>query len=293
MTEPITKRTFLKAAARIGGLLAARGALNANPLGLPLGLQPYTVRNELKADFRGTLKKVAAMGYQELEVSGPGYDNFYGYQPAELRQILNGFGLRTPSCHYGAPKDEEEWKRHMDGAHQLGLQYMLCGTPPSRAESLDGWKRTAELFNKLGKHCREAGFTFGYHNHNFEFRVYDGVTGYDQLLRSSDPDLVKMEIDCFWMTFAGHDPVDYLKRQPRRFVMLHIKDLKPGYPPTTGRFKGIPFTEVGSGIIDWKRIFQAARHTSVDHYFVEQDLWDRSPLECARMSADYLKKLKV
>jgi sugar phosphate isomerase/epimerase len=286
-----SRTEFLKIAA---GALWSAGRAQANPLGLPLGLQPYTVRNDLKADFLGTLRKVAAMGYQEIEVSGgPAYGDFYGHKPAELRKILADVGLRAPSCHFGSPKDDAEWTQNIKDAHELGLQYMLCGTPPGDSKSVEGWKRTAAYFNHLGKRCHDAGMQFGYHNHNFEFRVYDGVAGYDQLLRSSDPDLVKMQLDCFWMTFAGKDPVQYLHDQPKRFVMLHIKDLKPGYKPTTGEFDGNPFTEVGRGIINWKRIFEAARQTSVKHYFVEQDMWDGPSLESARISAEYLKHLAV
>lgn len=292
MKKLISKRDFLKSAAGFAGLLAGRGAARANPLGLPIGLQPYTVRNDLKADFMGTLKKVVAMGYREIEVSGAGYDNFFGHKPAELRKILADVGLRAPSCHFGSPDNDAQWARNIEDAHQMGLQYMLCGTPPSGSKSLEGWKRTAAYFNNLGKQCRAAGFQFGYHNHNFEFRVYEGIVGYDELLRSSDPDLVKMELDCFWMTFAGKDPVEYLTKYPNRFAMLHIKDLKPGYKPTTGEFEGNPFTEVGTGIIKWKPIFEAARG-HITHYFVEQDQWDRPSLESARMSIDYLKKLKV
>lgn len=290
----LKRRGFLKIAASAAGALWTSGPAPAYPLGLPLGLQPYTVRNDLKTDFMGTLRKIVAMGYREIELSGGlAYGVFYGQKPPELRKVLDGFGLRAPSSHFGPPKDDAEWARNIEDAHQLGLQFMLCGTPPHGSRSVEGWKRTAEYFNRLGKQCRDAGFQFGYHNHNSEFRVYDGVVGYDQLLHSSDPDLVKMELDCFWMTFAGKDPAQYLHQYPNRFVMLHIKDLKPGYKPTTGEFEGNPFAEVGTGVIDWKRIFAAARNTSVKHYFVEQDLWDRPSLESAQISADYLKKLVV
>ncbi len=290
----LSRNEFLKIAAGCTGSLLSAGRISASPLGLALGLQPYTVRNDLKADFEGTLRKIVAMGYREIELSGgPAYGDFYGQKPPQLRKVLSDVGLHAPSCHYGSPKNDAEWARNIEDARQLGLQYMLCGTPPGGSNSVEGWKRTSEYFNRLGKQCRDAGFQFGYHNHNFEFRVYNGVVGYDELLRSSDPDLVKMELDCFWMTFAGKDPVKYLHDNPNRFVMLHIKDLKPGYQPTTGEFKGNPFTEVGTGVINWKRIFEAARHTSVKHYFVEQDMWDRPSLQSARISADYLRKLVV
>jgi sugar phosphate isomerase/epimerase len=286
----ISRSEFLKSA--VAGLFLSGGRADANPLGLPIGLQPYTVRNDLKTDFEGTLRKVAAMGYKEIELSGgEGYGDFNGRKPAELKKILDDIGLRAPSCHYGAPKDDAGWARNIEDAHTLGLEYMLSTTRSEWQKSLDGWKRTGDFFNHLGKQCRDAGMTLAYHNHNFEYRVYDGVVGYDELLRSSDKDLVKMQMDCFWTTFAGKHPVTYFHNHPGRFVMLHIKDLKPGYPPTTDGFKGNPFTEVGTGVIDWKKIFAAAPEAGVKHYYVEQDMWDRPSLESARMSIDYLKQL--
>jgi sugar phosphate isomerase/epimerase len=290
----LTRNEFLKSAAGLAGAVLSQGQAAANPLGLPIGLQPYTVRNDLKADFVGTLKKVKAMGYTEIEVSGgEGYGDFYGHKAGDLKKILDDVGMRAPSCHYGAPKDDSGWARNIEDAHTLGMEYMLSTTHSEWEKSLDGWKRTGDFFNHLGKMCRDAGLKFAYHNHNFEFRAYDGVIAYDELLRSSDKDLVKMEMDCFWITFAGQSPVDYMHKHPDRFAMLHIKDLKPGLKPTTGGFKGNPFTEVGTGVIDWKAVFTAARACKITHYYVEQDMWDRPSLDSARMSIDYLKKLKV
>jgi sugar phosphate isomerase/epimerase len=272
-----------------GMMLAPEEGALANPLGLPIGLQTYTVRNQLKEDFAGTLHKVAAMGYREVEVNG----DWYGRPPAELRKILDDGGLRAPSAHFESPKDSDAWSKDMEGAHTVGLEYMLTTSHSEWTKSLDGWKRTADFFNGLAKQCRDNGFQFAYHNHNFEYRAYDGVVAYDELLQSADKDLVKMEMDCFWTTFAGKDPVEYFHKYPGRFPLLHIKDLKPGYEPTTDGFKGNPFIEVGKGTIDWKRIFSAAREGGLKHYYVEQDMWDRPPLESARISIDYLKKLKV
>jgi sugar phosphate isomerase/epimerase len=286
----ITRSEFLKSAA--AGVFFGSRPAKANPLGLPIGLQPYTIRNELKTDFEGNLRKIAAMGYQEIELSGgEGYGDFYGHKADELRKILDGIGLRAPSCHYGAPKDDGGWARNIEDAHRLGLEYMLSTSRSEWEKSLEGWKRAGEFFNHLGRQCRDAGLTLAYHNHNFEFRVYDGVVAYDELLRSTDKDLVKMQMDCFWTTFAGKDPVDYFHAHPGRFAMLHVKDLKPGYKPTTDGFKGNPFTEVGTGVIEWKKIFAAAPEAGVKHYYVEQDMWDRPSLESARMSIEYLKKL--
>ncbi len=234
------------------------------------------------------------MGYQEIELSyGPGYDDFYGHPPAELNKILADLSLKAPSCHYRSPADDTVWQSDLEIAHTLGVEYMICSTPPKQPQSQDDWKRVSELFNHLAEATHKAGIQFGYHNHNSEFRLFDGIRGYDILLRETDKNLVKMQMDCFWATFAGADPVLYFEQHPGRFPILHIKDLKPGYAPDTGHFDGNPFTEVGTGIMDWKRIFAAAPKGGVKHYFVEQDMWDRPSLESARISADYLKKLKL
>jgi len=290
---PFSRRTFLALTGGASAALLNSGAM-AKPLGLPLGLQPYTVRNDLQADFLGTLKKVVAMGYEEIELSGgPGYGDFYGHKPQEVKTILSDVGLKAVSCHYRSPETDAIWATDIAEARALGMKYMVCSTPPAGPRSAEFWKKTAADFNRLGKQCADAGIQLAYHNHNSEFRVYDGEPGYDLLLRESDASLLKMQMDCFWLTFAGHDPVRYFERYPGRFPLLHIKDLKPGYAATTGEFEGNPFTEVGSGVIDWKRIFKGAPAAGVQHYYVEQDMWDRPSLDSARMSAEYLKKLTV
>ncbi len=287
----ISRKEFLTT---LAGLASVRSSW-ASPLGLPIGIQLYTVRHDLEADFDGTLRKLVAMGYQAVEVGivPDGRIDFGGGTPHEFKKRSDQVGLRVPSCHFGPPKNEAEWAKNIKIAHELGLKYMLCATPPSNTDTLDAWKRVSEFFNRLGRQCREAGLQFAYHNHNHEFRVYDGVVSYDELLRSTDKDLVKMEMDCFWATFAGQDPVKYFQQYPGRFALLHIKDLKPGYKATTGDFNGNPFAEVGNGVINWKRIFAAASTGGLKQYFVEQDQWDRPSLESARMSVEYLKKLQA
>jgi len=289
----ISRKEFLKSIGLAAFAFARK--VSASPLGLPVGIQLYTVRNDLVADFEGTLKKLAAMGYREVEasVAKEGHIDFSGGSPQDFKHKLDVAGLRVPSCHFGPPKDDAEWAKHIETAHVLNLEYMLCATPPRKTNSLDAWKRAADFFNHLGKQCRAAKLQFAYHNHNAEFRTYDGVIAYDEILRSTDEDLVKMEMDCFWATFAGRDPVHYFQRNPGRFALLHIKDLKPGYKPTTGDFKGNPFTEVGKGIVNWKRIFDAAPSAGVKHYYVEQDMWDGPSLDSARISAEYLKRLQA
>jgi sugar phosphate isomerase/epimerase len=282
------RRQFLRhATAGLAGIVALRPApLRANPLGLPIGLELYTVRNELEKDFAGTMKRVAAIGYKEVELYA-----FLNKPPAEIRRTLDNNGLVCPVAHYDLTL-QPRLAQEIDYAHQLGLKYMLVAwLTPEERKSLDQYKRYAEFFNHAGAETRKAGIQFGYHNHNFEFKTFNGVVAFDELLRLTDPQLVKIELDCFWMTFAGRDPAEYMKRDPTRYPILHIKDRKPGYGLSTDvDDKPGPFTEVGHGIIDWKPIFAAAA-AGVKHYFVEQDFCDRPPFESARISYEYLKGL--
>jgi sugar phosphate isomerase/epimerase len=244
------------------------------------------VRNELEKDFAGTIKKVAAIGYKEVELYA-----FLKKPAAEIQRTLADNGLACPVAHYDLTL-EPRLAQEIDYAHQLGLKYMVVAwLTPEERKSLDQYKRYAEFFNRAGAETKKAGIQFGYHNHNFEFKTFDGKVAFDELLRLTDPQLVKIELDCFWMTWAGRNPVDYMKRDPGRFPILHIKDRKPGFGTSTDvDDKPGPFIEVGHGIIDWKPIFSAAS-AGVKHYFVEQDFCDRSPFESARISYEYLKGL--
>ena len=263
--------------------------LQAAPLGLPIGLIVYTVRDDCAKDLEGTLSQVARIGYKEVEMSAP----FFGRKASEIRRILDENGLACPSAHWAVAKTISEWQKQVEDARGIGLKYMISNIPRSKPATLDDYKRGAELLNKQGEQCRKAGIQLTYHNHHFEFKPFDGVVAYDELLRRTDPKLVKMEMDCFWITFAGRDPVEYFNKYPGRFALLHIKDLKPGHTPSTDKIEGQPFTEVGRGVIDWERIFAAAPKGGLKHYFVEQDTCDRPPLESIKISCDYLKALAV
>jgi len=283
-----SRRRFLcRTACGAAGLtaLSERG-LNANPLGLPIGLELYTVRKELEKDFSGTIRKVAAIGYKEVELYA-----FLKKSAAEIHRTLADNGLVCPVAHYDLTL-QPRLAQEIEYAHELGLKYMLVAwLTPEERRSLDQYKRYAEFFNHAGAETKKAGIQFGYHNHNFEFKTFNGVVAFDELLRLTDPQLVKIELDCFWMTWAGRDPVEYMKGDPSRYPILHIKDRKPGYGTSTDvHDKPGPFTEVGRGVIDWKPIFAAAS-AGVKHYFVEQDFCDRSPFESARISYEYLKGL--
>ncbi len=290
----INRRQFLRRSAAglgaLGSVVRPASRLGATPLGLPIGLELYTVRDECAKDLEGTLRKVAQTGYKEVEIF-----DFAGRNSAQWRKILREAGLTAPSAHYQVAQIESSWDRQIEYARAIGLKYMVNAILwPDQRKSLDDYKRLADVFNKAGEQCRKAGIQLAYHDHNFEFKTFDGVTPYDELLRLTDPRLVFMEMDCYWVTRAGKDPAEYFRKYPGRFPLLHIKDRKPGYPPATDQdVQPGPFTEVGRGEINWKRIFAAAPQGGVKHYYVEQDFCDGSPLESIRISYDYLKNLKV
>jgi sugar phosphate isomerase/epimerase len=287
------RREFLRNTALAMGAMAAgtaRANLFANPYGLPIGLQLYTLRDDLAKDVPGTLQKVAAIGYKEVEL----YDN-YGKNSREMRKLLKDHGLTAPSAHYVLQQVESSWPQQIEYAKAIGLKYMVNAILlPDQRKTLDDYKRLVDVFSKAGEQTKKVGIQFCYHDHNFEFQTLDGVMPYQFLLEKLDPNLVQFEMDCFWVVHAGHDPVEFFNKYPGRFPLLHIKGLKAGIPPTQ-EFDARPgiFTPVGKGTIDWKRIFEAAPKGGMKHFFVEQDYCEIPPLESVKISYEYLHNLTV
>jgi len=301
-----SRRDFLKlASAASVAAIAFRDALPlaAYPLGLPLGLQLYSLRTLLPTDFEGTLRQIAAAGYQEVEAAG-----FYAQTAPEFKQAMDTAGLRCVSAHYPLAMLQPQVDSILDYAKQLGLQYVVCSSPslkdPSRVKlppkdpgyhdawvqafTLDDWKWNAEQFNQLGSRAKAQGMRFGYHNHTTEFRKLGKVVPYDELMRLTDPDLVTFEMDCGWVAVAGYSPAEYLTKYPTRISMLHVKDfdLKKGT-------EHLQSTELGRGTIDYRPIFEAAKKADLKHYFVEQEEFGMPPLEAIKIDADYMRNLKV
>jgi len=289
--------------------------LNANPLNLPIGLQLYTVGDEMDRDPGGTLKAVAAAGYKQVELSP------LSKTPAkDLKKALDDAGLKNPSGHYLLPDLMSNVQEKIDLAGQFGQEFMVVAAPwvadPSRFQpdpqfgqfglfvaivkglTLDDWKWNAEQFNRVGEQVKKAGLQLAYHNHNFEWKSYGGVTGYDEFLRLTDSGLVKLELDCGWAIVAGQDPVPYLTKYPERYKLLHIKDFRKGFTPRTtliDKDPGVPVpTELGRGSIDYSPIFAAARKASIRALFVEQEppFADMPVLEAIKVDYEYMKNLK-
>ncbi|MFZ1008385.1 MAG: sugar phosphate isomerase/epimerase [Candidatus Sulfotelmatobacter sp.] len=298
----ISRRTFLKtASASAAGVAVWSSAprLMANPLGLPLGLQLYSVRDVLPKDYEGTLRQLAALGYREVEAAG-----FFNHSASEVKQAMAQAGLNCVSAHYPLkdllPKVDEVVQYGKD----LGLKYIVCAAPMlkdasrvkdpnSRAAresmTLDDWRWNADQFNHIGERVNAAGVRFAYHNHTPEFRSEDGVLFYDELMRATDPAKVSMELDCGWAVVAGQDPAALLTRYPKRIVMLHVKDFK--MTPASTPESHPPSTEMGRGTIDYHPIFEAAKKTSIEHAFVEQEEFDIPEMEALKIDADYVRAL--
>ena len=290
----MNRRDFLRTTA-LGGPLAAilsqlTEPLFANPYGKPIGLQLYTLRDQLEKDVVGTIQQVAKIGYKDVEIY-----SLYAKSAAEIGKILNDNGITASSGHYLLADVKANWDKHLEDAKNLRLKYMVNAIlQPEERKSFDDYKRLADLFNKVGETTKKAGIQFCYHNHNFEFTKYGDTTAYEYLLKTLDSKLVKFEMDCFWVTHAGEDPVAYFNKYPGRFPLLHIKDMKDTPAPTHELDAKLGlFAPVGQGTIDWKRIFAAARQGGMQHYYVEQDYCEQPPVQAVKMSYDYLSKLEV
>jgi sugar phosphate isomerase/epimerase len=299
-----TRRTFLKGSSMtvaVLGALDVRAGDGRGPLNRPIGIQLYTVRDAVAKDLPGTLEQLAAIGYREVELAG-------GPQRpvAEWRKLLADNGLTCPSVHTNMAELQTAADEKIAFARGLGAQYLVCSFPwtaDSRFKAgggpgiaagitLDDWKWNAEQLNRIGERAHKAGVRMGYHNHNMEFREYHGVAAFDELLRLTDPKLVTIELDIAWVVTAGADPAHYLTKHADRISLLHVKEVRKDLQVVRDKLVA-QTTEVGSGKIDWKRLFATMDPQKIEHYFVEQENFERSPLEAAKISFDYLKGLKT
>jgi sugar phosphate isomerase/epimerase len=259
-----------------------------------IGIQLYTVRGDLEKDFEGTIKKIAGIGYKEVEFAG-----YFGHTPQQVRDIVRANGLTAPSAHVDYPSlAPDKFPAVLEGARAIGHQFLVN---PWIDETLrkdpDIWKRAADVYNRAGEASKKAGIQFAYHNHNFEFTPVNGELPFDTLLQRCDPALVKMELDLCWIAAAGKDPLDYFKKSPGRFPLVHVKGLSK-IPAAAASGAAVPIpevlptvTDVGNhDVIDWKGIFAHAKEAGITHYFVEHDV-PKAPFESAKTSYEYLKGL--
>ena len=286
-----SRRSFLKTSAVLSaGLLVAPELFDYNKK--YIGLQLYTVRDAMAKDAAAALARVAKIGYNSVE--GTYSDGkFYGVDAKTFAGLVKQNSLIFPSAHYRLGEEKTDgqapkgtilngWDKAVDDAAAIGLKYMVCAwLSPAERGSLDHYKQVAEDLNKAGEACKKAGIQLCYHNHDFEFIQEDGKYPYETLLKETDKNLVKMEMDLYWMTKAKQDPIATFNANPGRFPLLHLKDMDN----TDKRM----FTEVGNGIIDFKKILSHANKAGVKYVFVEQDVCPGDPFDSITKSYNYIK----
>lgn len=260
-----------------------------------LGLQLYTVRAEMEKSIEATLREVAAIGYKEVEFAG-----YFGQSPKDVRRVLDRYGLTAPSVHVSYQSIESNWQEVVETAQIIGHKYIVNSMiDPKLISDPDAWKRAADLFNRAGEFSKAADIQLAYHNHFFEFFPLHGNLPYDILLESTDPELLKMELDFCWLAAAQQDPFGYFERYPGRFPLVHLKQLKKLPVPVSNDESVFEFferaspdiTEVGDGVIDWKYTLSRYSQAGIQHFFVEHDA-PGSAFDSIRISYEYLEQLR-
>ncbi|HEY3973488.1 MAG TPA: sugar phosphate isomerase/epimerase [Candidatus Sulfotelmatobacter sp.] len=281
-----TRREFLKTAATCTAATVVSSALKlgANPLGMPIGCQTWPVRESIAKDFPGTIKQLAAAGFQRIELCSPvGYEEFgFGglakYKGPELRKILAEAGVSCISSHFGIDELRKDQARAIAWAKDVGLTQMLVpslGGPKN--PTMDDVKKAADEYNKIGEQAAKAGIQQGLHNEDFEVSTVDGKRTYDVLFELLDPKLVQFQFQVSTIA-QGFDAAEYFNKYPGRFVSMHVQ----GWSAATKKV-----APVGQDSLDWKRIFSAAKTGGIKNYFVEMNL------DFMKASVPYLRSLQV
>lgn len=245
-----------------------------------IGLQLYSIKEFAQEDFLGTIEKVGKIGYDGVEFAG-----FFDTPASDLKKALDDSGLVPCGSHTDIALLTDKLDEVIEYNLAIGNSYIICPFLPEHMRNSAGaYKKVAQLFNEIGQKCKDSGIQFGYHNHDFEFEKFDNQYGLDILLSNTDPDLVQMELDTFWVEYTGLKAVDFMKKYPKHFKsLIHIKDMKSLDDKTN--------TEVGKGIIDFEEIINMAKDLGIKWYIVEQEFFDMPQLESIKESLEYLRTI--
>jgi sugar phosphate isomerase/epimerase len=279
-----TRRAFIKQTSFFtAGSFLAGNILKAAPLSVKkdAGIQLYSVRKEMLADAKGTLIKLAQIGYKEIESARSDKGNYYGLTPKEIKAICSDNGMTLRSGHIHVDND---FQKSIDEAAETGQQYLISAVLPSPGQTVDNYKKSGALLSKAGQQCKKSGLIFGYHNHNSEFDEADGQILYDVLLNNVDPQYVIMEMDLGWIVNAGKNPLDYFKKYPGRFPLWHLKDMDPVQKHST---------EFGKGNVDVAGIFKYAKESGMKHFFIEQEEYTNNAFESMTYDYNWLQKANI
>ena len=320
------RREFIKAsAAAVAGTVVTSSPLMAaisNQSKIKnIGLQVWSIAKFLEQDFNGNLEMLTKIGYKELELFGPypfstqkdkdawkvtisllnfSQSGYFNHTAKELKAILDSKGLSTPAMHVGLDTLRNKMGETAEAAHILGQQYAgLAAIPEEERHTLDDYKRIADEFNVIGEKAKAQGIRFYYHNHGYGLKEMEGKIPFDLILERTDPSLVYLEMDIFWTTAGGADPISYLDKNPGRYKLMHVKDMKKQV-----RFSGdggspkqwvelFPYiTDAGNGVLDLKTILSHAKRSGVEHFIVENDVIT-DPKESLEKGYQYLYSVEL
>lgn len=285
------RKDFLRAAGLLAGGIGLSALLPESTIAAErfakmkkLGIQLYTLRDDLPKDPKGILKQVADFGYQQLEgFEGP-QGIYWGMTAKEFKAYLDSLGLKMISSHCNIDKDFD--KKAAEAA-SIGMKYLISPYV-GRQKSADDFKKIADKFNERGIICKRHGLRFAYHNHDYSFNPIEGQLPQDILMKGTDPTLVDFEMDMYWVVTAGQDPVAWLKKYPKRWKLCHIKDRKKD-APAADRDATV---DLGEGSINYKSLVKTAGHYGIEYYILEQEDYEgRTPLEIVKKDAEYMKML--
>lgn len=283
----INRRQFiLQTGITAAGLSLGGCLLAADDKRSLIGIQLYTLRDEIKSrGLKGTLEMLASAGYNSVEMFGfSGGEGFFGQSPASVATLLKELKLQSPSGHYMLDLFEKNGQQVIDAALSIGNSYIVIPWfPPEQRSSVDDYKRIAEKLNLAARMCQENKIRLAYHNHEFEFIQYpEGVCGYDILTGEVSAELMDLELDLFWVDYAGHDPLDMFSKYAGRIKMWHVKDRDKTNPKLN--------TEIGSGSIDYKKIFAQASVSGLEYFYMEQENFAMDPEKSIQKSNAFIKK---
>lgn len=249
---------------------------------IPVAAQMYTMRQLMETDYLEAFRQVAKLGYAGVEFGGPG-----PLSHKDFKKFLADIHLQAAGVHVSIDELEKDANRAADNCYEMGVRNATCPwLPENRRKNRADWLALAKSLNSIGEKLDERGITFSYHNHNFEFQKFDGQYALDLIFAHTDPRFVKAELDTYWVRHGGEDPAAYMKKFPGRVHLLHCKDLQAGPEKK--------FAPVGTGILNWKEIFDAAPAAGVQWYMVEQDdCYGMEPIESLRIGLENLKKMGV
>lgn len=287
-----SRRTFIKHAglAAAGAVFLPSFACTAATAKKNVGIQLYTLREQIPNDVKGVIEKVANAGYKEVETYGySAKDGYWGMDAKSFKDLLKANGLTSPSGHFGfddfiTSGNKELLKPLIDGAAAIDNHYFTIahiGEPLRK--TLEDYKKITQRLNEAAELVKQAGMKLAYHNHAFELDKHEGgVTGYETMLNGTNKDLISFEMDLYWIVRSGNDPVAFFNKYPGRFVMWHVKDMDKANNTIN--------TEVGAGTIDFKNIYKHAKQSGLEHLIVEQENFSKDPFVSIKESFDYVNR---